>query len=134
MRNLMALLYYLCALFGCSVGGTTIEHHKIVDGVDIVDSRVRITERIARFECKGSRSGQCHYSLFRGDCAPVADGASNGATSSATDDATPPRCAQAATERFALAAGATREIVGIADGFKVCVSDDGAAVRADCKP
>lgn len=131
MRNLMALLYYLCALFGCSVGGTTIEHHKIVDGVDIVDSRVRITERIARFECKGSRSGQCHYSLFRGDCAPSAASAAADGT---TGDATQPRCAQAATERFVLAAGATREIVGIAEGFKVCVSDNGVAVRADCKP
>ncbi|SDW52208.1 hypothetical protein [Lysobacter enzymogenes] len=123
MRNLMALLYYLCALFGCSVGGTTIEHHTVVDGIDIVDSRVRISERIARFECQASRSGQCHYSLFRSECKPPAAGA-----------AADPRCAQPAAERFALDAGATREIVGVASGFKVCVSEDDGAVQADCKP
>lgn len=122
MRNLMALLYYLCALFGCSVGGTTIEHHNVIDGVDILDSRVRITERIARFDCKASRSGQCHYSLFRGNCPAPAAGA-----------APDPHCAQP-TERFALAAGTTREIVGIAEGFKVCASDETAAMGADCKP
>jgi len=123
MRNLMALLYYLCALFGCSVGGTTIEHHTVADGIDIVDSRVRISERIARFECQASRSGQCHYSLFRSECKPAAAGA-----------AKDPRCAQPATERFALAAGATREIVGVAPGFTVCVSDEDADVGANCKP
>ncbi|SDY44728.1 hypothetical protein SAMN04487939_102183 [Lysobacter sp. yr284] len=123
MRNLMALLYYLCALFGCSVGGTTIEHHNVIDGVDILDSRVRITERIARFDCKASRSGQCHYSLFRSGCpATTAAGA-----------ATDPQCAQP-TERFALAAGTTREIVGIAEGFKVCASETTTAMDADCKP
>lgn len=125
MRNLMALLYYLCALFGCNVGGTSIEHHTVVDGVDIIDSRVRVTERIARFECKTSRSGQCHYSLFRSDCPGAAP-----AAGAAPD----PRCAQPPVERFALAAGSTREIVGIAEGFKVCVTEDGAAVGADCKP
>ncbi|QQP96238.1 hypothetical protein [Lysobacter enzymogenes] len=129
MRNLMALMYYLCALFGCSVGGTTIEHHSIVDGIDIVDSRVRISERIARFECKASRSGQCHYSLFRSDCPTAAP-----ASGAAADAAAAARCAQAPVERFALAAGATREIVGVAAGFKVCVSEDDGAVKADCKP
>lgn len=125
MRNLMALLYYLCALFGCSVGGTSIEHHTVVDGVDIIDSRVRISERVARFECRTSRSGQCHYSLFRGDCPAAAQ-----AAGAARD----PRCAQPAQERFALDAGATREIVGVAPGFKVCVSEEDAALGADCKP
>lgn len=122
MRNLMALLYYLCALFGCSVGGTTIEHHDAIDGVDILHSRVRVAERIARFECEASRSGRCHYSLFRSDCPAPAAGA-----------APDPRCAAPAAERFALAAGTTREIVGIAEGFKVCVSDTDAVTGPDCK-
>ncbi|MGH8078990.1 MAG: hypothetical protein ACREP7_00355 [Lysobacter sp.] len=115
MRNLMAMLYYLCALLGCDVGGTTIVHHANVDGVDIIDSKVRVSEQIAKFECRTSRSGQCHYALFSARCADAA------------------RCADPAFERFDLAAGATREIVDIAPGFKVCVSDKNEAVGADCK-
>lgn len=120
MRNLMAMMYYLCALLGCDVGGTTIEHRANTNGVDTIYSQVRISEQIAKFDCRASQSGVCHYSLFRGDCVAAAN-------------AQAPACTQAPFERFDLAAGATREIIDIAPGFRVCVSAQAEAVGADCK-
>lgn len=128
MRNLMALLYYLCALLGCDVGGNTTLHRINVDGVDVLDSKVRVTEQIARFECRASRSGQCHYALFRGDCV-AAKPAPAGASANASACTAPQ-----AFERFELAAGDTREVIDIASGFKVCVSVNNEAMGADCKP
>lgn len=107
MRNLMALIYYLLALFGCSGGGQTVAHRVSVDGKIAIDSQVRSTGEISRFECAASRSGQCHYSLF---------------------------VAAAAPERFAVAVGERREIVGLAPGFGVCASFDPAPLDRDCRP
>ncbi|UJB17693.1 MULTISPECIES: hypothetical protein [Lysobacter] len=123
MRNMMALLYYLCALLGCDVGGTTIVNRSNDNGVDIIDSQVRISEQIAKFECRASRSGTCHYSLFRGQCANAAK----------STPAQASQCTETAFERFDLAAGATREIIDIAPGFTLCVSDKSDAVGVDCK-
>lgn len=122
MRNMMALLYYLCALLGCDVGGTTIVNRSNDSGVDIIDSQVRISEQIAKFECRASRSGTCHYSLFRSQCAAAK-----------AKPAQAPHCTETAFERFDLAAGATREIIDIAPGFTLCVSDKNDAVGVDCK-
>ncbi|MGO1068542.1 hypothetical protein [Lysobacter sp. CA199] len=124
MRNMMALLYYLCALLGCDVGGTTIVHRANVDGVDVIDSRVRVSEQIAKFECRASRSGHCHYALFRSDCAAKASAAAASRTV----------CVGRPFERFDLEAGGAREIIDIAPGFDVCVSDKDQTTGPDCKP
>ncbi|MEI2454437.1 hypothetical protein ABU614_13655 [Lysobacter firmicutimachus] len=107
MRNLMALLYYLLALFGCSGGGQTIAHRVSADGHVVIDSQVRITGDISRFECAASRSGHCHYSLYSAEAAP---------------------------ERFAVAVGERRDIVGLAPGFKVCAGAGPEALDRDCRP
>lgn len=122
MRNLMALLYYLCALFGCDVGGTVTVHRASADGSILIDSQARVSERIARFECRQSRSGQCHYTLLRTACAPSAQPA-----------ATAPECSERAFERFVLDAGQTREIIDIAPGFTICAEPSGAPVGAGCR-
>lgn len=127
MRNFTALLYYLFALLGCDLGATTIVHRASADGVEIIDSEVRITDRIARFECLASRSGQCHYVLFRDDCTAVGQGA---AQAPATDGKS---CAGQAFERFAMAAGTDKEVIGLEPGFKLCVSAEDQAMTADCK-
>ncbi|MGJ7902308.1 hypothetical protein [Lysobacter sp. 1R34A] len=126
MRNLTALLYYLFALLGCDMGATTIVHRASADGVDIIDSEVRITDRIARFECLASRSGQCHYVLFHDDCVAVA-----GMGRPPGTNAEP--CASRAFERFAMAAGTDKEVIGLEPGFKLCVSAEDQAMTADCK-
>jgi hypothetical protein len=128
MRNFTALLYYLFALLGCDIGATTIVHRASADGVEIIDSEVRITDRIARFECLASRSGQCHYVLFHDDCAAVPGPA---AAQPSAADARP--CASQAFERFAMAAGTDKEVIGLEPGFKLCVGAEDPTTTADCK-
>lgn len=114
MHNLIAAVYFLLALFGCDGGGTTIVTRSMVDGVDAIHSRIRITAGIARFECVASASGECHYTLFRRECA------------SARSNCMP-------AERFAMAAGARREVVGMPP-FDACVARDDIALGEDCRP
>ncbi|ALN61689.1 hypothetical protein GLA29479_805 [Lysobacter antibioticus] len=126
MRNFTALLYYLFALLGCDIGATTIVHRASADGIDIIDSEVRVTDRIAKFECLASRSGQCHYTLFHDDCA-AAD--KTAPAKNANADA----CVNRPFERFAMVAGTDKEVIGLEPGFKLCVSAEDQAMNADCK-
>ena len=116
MRNLIAAVYFLLALFGCDGGGTVIDTRSVVDGIDAIHSRIRVTASIARFECIASASGECHYTVFPRECA------------SAAGD-----CSKRPPERFIMAAGATREVVGLSD-FDACVTQDDVKLARDCKP
>ena len=115
MRNVLALLYYLLAVVGCS-GGRVTDIRSEVDGSGVLHGRIEQRAGVARFECLASASGQCHFSLFDPSCADPA----------ATCDKPP--------ERFVLARGASREIVGLPADFKPCVDTAGALLRPDCKP
>lgn len=114
MRNLIAAMYFLLALFGCEIGGTTTVTRSIVDGMDIIHSKTRIQGGIARFECLASASGECHYTLFPDQCA------------SANGD-----CTKRPIDRFALPKGERREIVGL-PAFDACVTPDDTERQADC--
>ena len=116
MRNLIAALYFLLAVFGWDIGGTTIVNRSSIDGVDQIHSRIRVKDAVTRFECVASASGECHYTLFPRECA------------SATGN-----CDALPAERFTMAAGATREVVGM-PGFLPCVAQDNTALTQDCKP
>lgn len=137
MRKLIAVLCYSLLLAGCDVGGKTIVHREKDDGGDIIHSKVKIDERSARFACIASRSGQCHYSLFRKVC-PQAPGAvvpANALASAATSpDGRKPECADRIVERFAVKAGTIRAALDMKPGFTVCVKPDDTPVAADCKP
>ena len=114
MRNVLALLYYLLAVVGCS-GGQVTEIRSETDGHDIVHGRIELNAGVAKFDCLASSTGQCQFVLFDPSCTDPA----------ATCDKPP--------ERFALAQGASREIVGLPPGFRPCVSAAGAPARPDCK-
>ena len=114
MRNVLALLYYLLAVVGCS-GGQITDMRSEADGHDIVHGRIELRATVAKFECLASATGQCHFSLFDPSCADPA----------ASCDKPP--------ERFALAQGASREIVGLPAGFRPCVNAQEQAVQVDCK-
>ena len=114
MRNLYAAVYFLLQLFGCAFGGTTLVERSTIGGIDQIHSRIRIQSDITRFECVASASGECHYTLFPRPCA------------SATGD-----CAQ--VERFAMPAGASREVVGMPE-FSACVTQSDTALAPDCNP
>jgi hypothetical protein len=113
MHNLIATVYFLLSLLGWD-GGTTFVTRSMIDGADAIHSRIHVTAGIARFECVASASGECHYTLFRRGCAATSGGCA------------PP-------ERFAMAAGATREVVGMPP-FDACVARDDTALAKDCSP
>ena len=116
MRNLIAAIYFLLALFGCESGGTTIVTRSVIDGVDIIHARTQIKAGIARFECLASASGQCHYTLFPSKCAST-DGS----------------CMKKPIDRFTMRAGESREVVGL-PRFSACVTKDDASMTPDCGP
>ena len=121
MRNLIATVYFLLSLFGCVGAGTTLVTHSSTNGVDQIYSRTRITAGIARFECIRSASGRCHYTLFPRECA---------STSSTGKDAG--ECKSQPIERFTMAAGDSREVVGLPSQFDMCVSQDADPLTPDC--
>ena len=114
MRNVLALLYYLLAVVGCT-GGQVTDIRSEADGRDIVHGRIELRAGVAKFACLASATGECHFALFDPACV---------APSAHCDK--PP-------ERFAVAQGASREIVGLPAGFRPCVSAQGEVAQADCK-
>lgn len=116
MRNLIALVYFLFALLGCDTGGTSLVTRASIDGHDTLHARTRVQTGIGRFECIASDSGRCHYALYAHEC-----------------PADQPDCRAEPFERFSMAAGASREIVGLPARFALCVTQN-AAATPDCKP
>lgn len=114
MSKLIALLHFLLALSGCSLGGTTWTSQVEDDGTRL-HSKVRLEDGVARFICMDSSSGQCHYTLFPEACGNQAD------------------CRLAPLQRFSVARGEDRQITGMVD-FRPCVATTAAAMRADCQP
>ncbi len=118
----MALLYFFLALYGCDVGGGSFEHRSTVDGADTLHSKAQTKSGVARFECVASTSGRCHYTVFAHDCAPI-----SGSQGTRRD-----RCQSEPVERFTLATGASRQIVGLPH-FVLCVSAETATQGSDCE-
>lgn len=116
MRNLIAAVYFVLALFGCDTGGSTLVTRISEDGEDILYSRTYVKAGIARFECIASASGRCHYMLVPHDCASPAE----------TD------CHKQPIERFSMAKGESRELVGLARPFDICVRDNDAIAATGC--
>lgn len=113
MRILIALCPTLLALAGCNgIGGSTLVTHATADGRDLIHSEVWVGPRVARFDCRSSASGRCHYVLYRDTCGPGRDEA----------------CEPRAFDRFAIATGTQRELLGLRPGFAMCVSE-----RADAR-
>lgn len=105
----------LLILAACNAGGTTYSSRIGVDGHDTLHSKARAKDGIARFECKASDSGHCHYTLYPEACSGKAD------------------CQLAPLRRFSVARGQVHEIAGVGD-FRVCVGIDATAMGADCQP
>ena len=112
MRNLIAAIYFVLALFGCDGGGTTVVTRASIDGVDVIHSATQVKAGIARFQCIASASGQCHYAVLPEECAK------------GTPCMTPP-------DRFTIASGDTREVIGLPK-FHTCVAQDEAGLNEEC--
>ena len=114
MSKLIALFQFLLALAGIGVGGTTYDTRVAANGHDVLDSRAHVQDGVARFDCRASDTGLCHFTLYPQRC------------TDATCDAPPLRS-------FDVARGDSRQIAGL-PGFRLCVDADGAALGPDCKP
>ena len=68
MTKFVALLQFLLALGGCSLGGTTYSNHIANGGHDVLASKARVQDGVARFDCRASDSGWCHYTLYPDAC------------------------------------------------------------------
>ena len=114
MSKFIALLQFLLALSGCSVGGTTFTNR--IDGDQVrLTSKAHVQDGVARFNCVESSSGSCHYTLYPDACAGKAD------------------CQLAPLQRFSVVRGESHQIAGLVD-FRPCVATNGAAMGADCQP
>lgn len=105
----------LLVLSACGVDGTSYSNRIANNGHDVLYSNARARDGIARFECKASDSGRCHYTLYPAACSGKAD------------------CQLAPLRRFSVARGQAHEIAGVQD-FRVCVGIDATAMGADCQP
>ena len=114
MSKFIALLHFLLALSGCSLGGTTYSN-RIDSDREQLTSKARVQDGVARFECVESSSGICHYTLYPEACSGKAD------------------CQLAPLQRFTVASGESHQISGLID-FRPCVATTTAALAADCQP
>ena len=113
MNKFIALIPLLLVLAGCNQGSTVVVH-SIVDGHDVVYSKVNVTGQLASFRCLHSESGQCHYTVVANDCAPASEAC-----------ASPPL-------QFAVREGDIRLNTTLPAGFQSCVTAT-AAPDGDCK-
>lgn len=115
ISKFVALLQFLLALAGCSMGSVDYTSRIAQDGHIALSSRARVEDGVARFECRTSDSGWCHYTLYPEACHLRRD------------------CALAPLRRFAVARGETRQFAGVRD-FTPCVAIDTQPLGPDCKP
>jgi hypothetical protein len=125
VQTLIAFVYFVLALFGCDLGSHTSIDRIRVGGVDTLYSKVVAQPVVTRFECRRSASGQCYYTLFPRDCTPASVSAP-GPTGARTAD-----CLSRPVERFALAAGGSRQIPAL-PRFRLCVSAEAQLTGPDC--
>lgn len=115
LYRLLALLAFAASALGCDHPHRSFTQRSTVNGVDQLDSRVEITASGAHFDCRASRSGQCHYSLFAAGCDRADD------------------CRIPALKTLAVPAGSDRDITHLPAVVQVCVRTDDAAVDARCR-
>ena len=113
MSRFIALLQFLLALSGCSVGGTTYSN-RIDSDQEQLHSKARVQDGVARFDCRASDSGLCYYTLYAAACART-------------------NCNDAPLRRFSVARDQSRQFAGLA-GFHPCVDTTNTALGPDCKP
>jgi hypothetical protein len=105
----------LVILSACNLGGTSYSNRIGVDGHDTLHSKAIVKDGVARFECRASDSGWCHYTVYPEACAGKAD------------------CALAPLQRFRVARGEVRQLAGLRD-FRPCVATTATPLGPDCRP
>jgi hypothetical protein len=114
MHKLLVLFYLVLSLAGCDHAGRTIVRHSTVNGVDVIYSQVTVLGAGANFECIQSRSGQCHYAVFKRDCSQQRS------------------CPSAPLKQFAMAVNTKLHVINPPHGFQFCVSAEDKAMTREC--
>ena len=114
MSKTLASSLLLLALCACKPKGTV--HIHLVGDADgyTLHSKAHVLDGVARFQCKTSGSGRCHFTLYPKGCDNSA-------------------CTQAPLRRFAVAHGQTLQLNGVGD-FRLCVSIDATPQNPECEP
>lgn len=114
MSKTLASSLLLLALCACKPKGTV--HIHLVGDTDgyTLHSKAHVLDGVARFQCKTSGSGRCHFTLYPKGCDNSA-------------------CTQAPLHRFAVAQGRTLQLNGGGD-FRLCVSIDATPQNPGCEP
>lgn len=120
MDKLFALLQFVMALFGVDAGGRTLVDRVVVDGQDLLYSRVHVADGVARFDCVRSSSGRCHYTVLPPGCVEPMPAAM-------------PACMRHPLRRFAVARGDSEQVVGLV-AFQLCVSQTPTRPGGACEP
>jgi len=115
VSKLIALMHFLLALAGCSLGVTSYSDRIAIGKHEVLVSSARVQDGIARFECERSDSGWCHYTLYAEACADTTS------------------CTDAPLRSFPVARGQYRQIAGL-QAFRLCVGSDDTALAPDCQP
>lgn len=112
MKKFIVLFCALLLLAGCEQGRTVVVH-SIVNGQDVLFSKVHVFGQFATFRCIRSQSGECHYMVVGDDCAPASAACSS------------------PLKRFAVHEGDTMSFTSLPAGFQSCVTA-GMAPDGDC--
>lgn len=97
----------LLLLAACTGGGGSSATVRVSsDGKDLLFTKVETRADTTTFRCLASSSGQCHYLVYAQDCDH-----DSGAT-----------CPQRELQRLVVALGDTRQVHGLAKGFRQCAS------------
>ncbi|MBD8900331.1 hypothetical protein [Rhodanobacter sp. DHG33] len=110
MYKLIAIILLLA---GCAPGERTIVVRSVEDGRTTFDSRVTIDLLSARFDCRASATGECHYALFAQDC-------------------TGTHCDAPPLRQFAVSAGDGQTFDDLPHGVQVCMQREAGPMTAAC--
>lgn len=114
IAQLFALAQFLLTLAGCSPGATEFSNKILNNQGATLYSTATDKEGEAKFVCRESSSGQCHYTLYASAC---------------TDTVA---CKEKPLQTFVLQRGESKALRGIAK-FHPCVALDAKPVGPDCQ-
>lgn len=118
MRMLAALFWITLGMIGCDQREKTVTttiRSTTPAGSHAV--RVSATKASAKFQCIESASGDCEFAVFAPGC------------SGAADDS---RCEPKPVSEFVVAAGTSRQVADLPEGFRFCVGYGKKPVAPSC--
>lgn len=115
VRKLLSTAYLILSLVGCDLGArSTTTEATTDDGETIYSSKTRTWDDHARFECRDSSSGYCHFVVFTSDC-PGAN------------------CSTRVVSAFSLVPGENRELEALPKGYRYCLDHLRPPAAPNCK-